>query len=156
MKTWLLFCCVPLLFTACGRDSATVDAARGAAVETGPMARVFPSGGPAREDRHGLWKGLDGEGRPRWEVRYIRGRPTGPYREWNEAGDLVATWPYNWDGEMDGMARWFEDGEPVFKFRMDPEQPPGFDPIGDADGLRAWAESQPEKPAADGADSDES
>jgi hypothetical protein len=104
------------------------------------MAKVYPSGEKSRMDRHGLWRGLEGD-RVVWEVRYTRGVPTGPYREWNADGEMIATWPYNWDGHIDGWARWFEDGEPVFKLEISPDAPPPLEVIGDASGFRTWAES---------------
>jgi len=135
----LLLC---LLFTACGRvETESVRPGRGAAaLETGPVARVYPRGEEARSDRHGLWRGLDAEGRRRWEVRYTRGHPAGPYREWDGQGRMTATWSYNWEGELTGWLRWFEeDGSPGFKFQLDDELRPDFDPIGRAEDLKAWA-----------------
>ena len=99
------------------------------------MARVYPAGEPPRMDRHGRWRGLTGD-RVVWEVQYTRGNPTGPYREWNEAGELMATWPYNWEGEIDGWVRWFEGGEPVAKVEVDPKTPIRIQSIGNAAGLR--------------------
>lgn len=112
-------------------------------MERGPEAKVFPSGDEPRVDRHGLWRGLDADGHRVWEVRYTRGVPTGPYRQWDSQGELIATWPYTWDGEVEGWARWFEGGEPAFKFKFGEETArPDFDPIGNAERFRVWAESQ--------------
>lgn len=137
-----------LLLAGCARESELVPG-RGAAMERGPVAKVYPAGEPAREDRHGLWRGVDAEGGTVWEVQFTRGLPTGPYREWNGAGDLIATWPYNWDGKIEGWARWFENGEPVFKRELTSEEEPGFDPIGRAEDLRTWAEETGKDAGAD-------
>jgi hypothetical protein len=114
---------------------------RGAAVERGPIAKVYPSGEEARMDRHGLWRGMN-DGQVMWEVQYTRGYPTGPYRQWNAEGEMTATWPYNWDGEIEGWARWFENGETLFKLEITPESQPDFDPIGQANAFRVWAEEE--------------
>lgn len=109
------------------------------------MVRVFPSGRESVEARHGRWRGLDASGRRVWEVRYTRGNPSGPYREWNAEGVMIATWPYDWDGNLVAWLRWFEeDGTPGFKFQMRGEQP-DFDPIGQAERLKAWAKTQVEE-----------
>lgn len=119
-----------LLLAGCG-EPTTVAPGRGVARERGPMAKVYPSGEEARVDRHGMWRGLEGD-RVVWELRYTRGVPTGPYREWNGEGELIATWPYNWEGQIEGWARWYENGEPGFKMELTPGQEPEFDPIGKA------------------------
>lgn len=106
-------------------------------MERGPMAKVHPKGEAARVDRHGMWRGLDGD-RVLWEVRYTRGVPTGPYREWNGDGGLIATWPYNWEGKIEGWVRFFENGEPGFKVEMTPDVEPEMDPIGKAADFRQW------------------
>ncbi len=127
--------------SACS-EMSTVSPGRGVEREIGPLAKVYPQGASARMDRHGLWRGMEGE-KVVWEVRYTRGVPTGPYREWNEAGELVATWPYDWDGKLTSWARWFDGTEPSFKHEFKEEAAqPAFDPIGDADGFRQWAEAQ--------------
>jgi len=143
MKTasLILFC---LFLAACGgQEPVSVSPGRGvAARETGPVARVFPSGEEPRDARHGLWRGVDEEGGLRWEVRYTRGNPAGPYREWDEQGRMTATWSYNWDGVLTGWLRWFEeDGTPGFKFELTENVMPDFDPIGRAAELKAWAQS---------------
>ncbi len=129
------------LLAACTRT--VEEPGRATPVERGPTAKVYPSDGPPRIERHGLWRGLCEKGSPRWEVRHTRGKPSGPYREWNERGQLRATWPYDWEGRIDGWARWYEEGHEVFKFNLDPSHPPPFDPIGRADELRLWAETHP-------------
>lgn len=139
---WALSLCLLGLLSGCGRTE-TVAPGRGVDHETGPMAKVYPSGEPSRNARHGLWRGMDGE-RVAWEVRYTRGLPAGPYREWNAEGDLSATWPYNWNGKIEGWARWFQDGDPLFKLEISPDQQPKFDPIGRADDLLEWARKQSE------------
>lgn len=139
MRLLFLPTLLPLLLTACS-DLHTVEPGRGAEREVGPMAKVFPSGEPAHMDRHGLWRGMDGE-RVVWEVRYTRGLPTGPYREWDAEGNLSATWPFTWEGQMEGWARWFEDGEPGFKIEVQPGEAPDFDPIGRAMELREYFEN---------------
>ncbi len=95
------------------------------------MAKVYPKGDEPRMDRHGMWQGLEGD-RVVWEVRYTRGVPTGPYREWNEEGEMIATWPYNWEGQIEGWARWYEKEDPGFKIELTPEQEFDLDPIGKA------------------------
>lgn len=126
-----------LLISACAPVPEQVTPGRGAERETGPLAKVYPKGSEARMDRHGLWRGMNGE-QVVWEVRYTRGLPTGPYREWNSAGELVATWPYNWEGKIEGWARWFENGQAAFKMEIAPETQPDFDPLGNGAALQAW------------------
>lgn len=118
-----------LFLSACGPALETVQPGRGAEREVGPLARVYPAGEDSRMDRHGLWRGFNGD-QMVWEVRYTRGLPTGPYRSWNENGELTATWPYNWDGEIDGWARWFENGNPGFKRKLSSASAPAGDWIG--------------------------
>jgi hypothetical protein len=101
------------------------------------MAKVYPIGEAARVDRHGMWRGMEGN-RVVWEVRYTRGIPTGPYREWNQEGEMIATWPYNWDGEIEGWVRFFENGEPGFKVELTPDLELEMDPIGKAADFREW------------------
>lgn len=103
------------------------------------MVRVFPAGRPPVEARHGLWRGVDGQGRRRWEVRYTRGHPSGAYREWDAEGQLLAEWTYSWEGELTGWLRW-ADG---FKFQLG-DLRPDFEVIGRAEALRSWAEAQSE------------
>jgi len=110
------------------------------------MATIYPSGEESRIDRHGLWRGMNGD-QVVWEVRYTRGVPTGPYREWNADGELIATWPYNWNGEIEGWARWFESGEPAFKKEVTAEDPPDIPVVGNQSYLRNWLENPP--PQAD-------
>lgn len=130
-----------LWLAGCGKME-TVSPGRGVEREEGNVATVYPSGEDPREDvRHGLWRGMEGDRRV-WEVRYTRGVPAGPYREWNAEGEMIATWPYDWEGRIAGWARWFEDGEPVFKLEMDPENPPDFDPLGRAGDLLEWGRAQ--------------
>ena len=132
------------LFLAACAEVQTVSPGRGVEREEGPIAKVFPSGQEPREDRHGLWRGMDGD-HIRWEVRYVRGLPSGPYREWNIEGDLIATWPYNWEGNIEGWMRWYENGESSEKGELTLEMPqPPFDPIGRASELQKWFESRPE------------
>lgn len=102
------------------------------------MARISPKGEESRQDRHGLWQGLNGD-QVIWEVRYVRGVPSGPYREWNAAGDLIATWPYDWDGQLSGWIRWYADGAPSGKVQVSELSVlPEFDPIGRAGDLEQW------------------
>lgn len=129
-----------LLLSGCAKV-VTVAPGRGAEQEVGPVAVVYPSGEPAREARHGVWRGMTGDRRV-WEVRYTRGVPVGPYREWSEDGQMTATWPYNRDGMIEGWARWFENGEPGLKMEISAEQGPAFDPIGDSVRLAEWVKSQ--------------
>jgi hypothetical protein len=125
-----------LLLAACGGREETVRPGRGvAAEERGPVARVFPAGREAVEARHGIWRGYDEDGRRRWEVRYTRGNPAGPYREWDADGALVAEWSYDWDGHLTGRLSW-ADG---FEVELTDELP-DFDVIGRSERLRAWAE----------------
>jgi hypothetical protein len=131
-----------LLVAGCGSSLESVTPGRGALAEIGPMAKVYPKGEAARVDRHGLWRGMNGD-QVVWEVRYTRGVPTGPYREWNAAGELIATWPYNWEGEIEGWARWFENGKPAFKAEINPLLQPEFDTIGDAGALKEWLKQRP-------------
>ncbi len=132
--------------SGCATDVKTVSPGRGPArVERGPEAKVFPIGQEARIARHGVWKGFDETGKLRWELRYTRGLPSGPYREWDAQGRMVATWSYNWQGELDGWLRWFEDEKPVFKRKLAPPVQPDFDPVGYAAALREWAEALPEE-----------
>lgn len=136
----LLF--LALLLTACGQPNQVSRwPGRGVAErEEGPMARVFPSGGDPVEARHGLWRGLDEQHRRRWEVRYTRGNPSGPYREWDGEGRLVATWAYDWDGNLMGALRGFaSDGSLREAWELDPANPPDFDPIGRAADFLEWA-----------------
>jgi hypothetical protein len=135
-----------VLLTACSEPN-TVTPGRGAEKEVGRKAKVHPSGEEPRVDRHGLWKGMNGDQRM-WEVRYTRGNPTGPYREWNEKGELIATWPYNWDGQIEGWVRFYENGEPIDKFEIIPEDDIGFDPIGQAAVFLEWLRSRPENSAS--------
>lgn len=130
-----------LLLTGCA-DSKTVTPGRGVEREVGTMARVYPSGEASRVDRHGLWRGMTGD-QVVWEVRYTRGVPTGPYRQWDENGNLQATWPYNWEGEIVGWARWYENGEPTTKFELTEDLQPEGDVIGRADVFEAWVLQQP-------------
>lgn len=127
-----LFCCLLacVVFAGCN-DLATVEPGRGVALERGPMVKVYPKGDEPLMDRHGMWQGLEGD-RVVWEVRYTRGVPTGPYREWNEEGEMIATWPYNWEGQIEGWARWYENGEPGFKMELTTDQEFDLDPIGKA------------------------
>jgi hypothetical protein len=141
MKSSLLFLVSLLFLSACGSINETVEPGRGSEKEIGPMATIYPSGNESRIDRHGLWRGMNGE-QIVWEVRYTRGVPTGPYREWNEKGDLIATWPYNWDGEIEGWARWFEAGEPGFKKEILLETQPNFDAVGKNAELQTWLMNQ--------------
>lgn len=127
-----------VFLTSCAKQEV-IEPGRGAAKEEGPQAKVYPVDAEARIDRHGLWRGKEGE-RTVWEVRYTRGVPTGPYREWDEQGNLRATWPYNWEGKIEGWARWYEAGEPSFKLNL-AETQPDFDPIGQADQLETWAKA---------------
>ncbi len=135
-----------LLLSACA-DRDEVRPGRGAEVEVGPTATIFPSGKEPREDRHGLWRGMEGE-RVVWEVRYTRGVPTGPYREWDASGNLRATWPYNWDGEIVGWARWYEAGEATTKYELTQESQPESDVIGKADAFESWSLEQQKMEAA--------
>lgn len=137
-----MLCCG--LLAACSSAPETVRPGRGAEAETGPMEKVYPSGEASRIDRHGLWRGMDGE-RVVWEVRYTRGVPTGPYRQWNEDGEMIATWPYNWDGEIEGWARWFDEGEMDGKIEITEENRPSFDAIGKASALKDWMRDQDSK-----------
>lgn len=137
-----------LLSAGCGSSLETVLPGRGAEKEVGPMTRVYPAGEAPRVERHGLWRGVNGDQRV-WELRYTRGLPTGPYREWNAAGELVATWPYTWEGRLTGWARWFENGEPAFKAQIDEAQQPPFDPVGRGDALQQWLREASQKVDAD-------
>lgn len=105
------------------------------------MAKIYPAGEKPRVDRHGLWRGLHGD-QVVWEVRYTRGNPTGPYREWNEDGELIATWPYNWEGEIEGWARWYDSGEPGFKKEVLMDENPDFDVIGRHTDFKQWLMKQ--------------
>ncbi|GEM_PF-1101199 len=138
----LAFILVLLLLSGCGRMSQ-VEPGRAAVREEGRIARVYPSGEAAREERHGRWRGLREDGSRAWELHYTRGNPSGPYREWDEAGSLRATWSYDWDGNFQGWARWYDDfGQEIYKMKFEEEGPrPDFDPIGNASGLRSWAEA---------------
>lgn len=138
----LTLCLILATFMPGCAEVETVSPGRGAEREVGSMATVYPSDGEPRRARHGRWRGMEGE-RVVWEVRYTRGVPTGPYREWNDSGELIATWPHNWEGGIEGWARWFENGEPVFKVELSPESPPDFDPVGRAERLREWAQELP-------------
>jgi hypothetical protein len=139
----LLIC---LLLSACATDVKTVKPGRGpAALERGPEAKVYPAHQAPHVTRHGLWQGLDEAGKRRWELRYTRGLPSGPYREWDSQGRMTATWSYNWQGQLEGWARWFENGKPVYKRELTPDTQPGFDPVGYAAALREWAEALPVK-----------
>lgn len=147
MKRLLTLSCCLLLTAACTPEVKTVRPGRGGAeMERGPEVIVHPKGADPLVARHGLWQGLDAQENRCWEVRYTRGHPTGAYREWNAEGDMVATWPYNWDGQVEGWARWFENGEPVYKREISAETQPDFDPIGSAAAFREWAEAQPDDP----------
>ncbi|WFB34770.1 hypothetical protein P3T73_11425 [Kiritimatiellota bacterium B12222] len=127
-----------LLWTGCGSEIETITPGRGAEKEVGPMANIHPSGESPRIDRHGVWRGMNGE-QMVWELRYTRGIPTGPYREWNEDGVMIATWPYTWDGKISGWLRWFDASGPVAKYEVkEPIQLP-FDPVGASSMLREWA-----------------
>jgi len=137
----LLLC---LLAAACATDPKTVAPGRGIAhIERGPEAKVHPIGQAPALARHGLWQGFDETGKRRWELRHTRGLPSGPYREWDAQGRMVATWSYNWQGQLDGWARWYEAGKPVYKRKLSPETQPDFDPVGYAAALREWAEALP-------------
>lgn len=140
----LPFAALPfLLFTACGGRMETVSPGRGMSVEErGPVAKVHPAGRDPVEARHGLWRGFDEHGTRRWEVRYTRGNPAGPYREWDANGGLFATWSYDWDGNLTGWLRWFDDGEPGFKHQLSEDTRPDFDPIGRGTDLLEWAKAQ--------------
>lgn len=128
------------LILLAGCSEMSKDIGRGAALERGPLAKVWPKGATARVERHGRWRGMDPGDRLVWEQRYTRGLPTGPYRQWNAEGQLIATWPYNWDGKIEGWALWYENGVEVFKKEIQPDAQPDFDPIGQAARLRRWAE----------------
>ncbi len=141
MKSLYLFSLVLLLLTACGSAPETVTPGRGVEKEVGAMAKVYPTGEEARIDRHGLWRGMDGN-QVVWEVRYTRGVPTGPYREWNAEGELIATWPYNWEGQIEGWARWFTAGEPDGKMLISLENPPDFEVIGQSQAFKVWMAAQ--------------
>ena len=142
---------VLLLLTSCA-EQKEVSPGRGVEREVGPFATIYPSGEELREDRHGLWRGMDEE-RKVWDVRYTRGVPTGPYREWDADGNLRATWPYNWDGAIVGWARWYENGEPTTKIELKVDTQPDTDVIGKADLFEAWVLAQ-EVPAEEPAEED--
>lgn len=140
MKSFPVILVCFLLMAACGSAPETVRPGRGAEIEVGPMAKIYPLGEAARTDRHGLWRGMNGD-QTVWEVRYTRGVPTGPYREWNSEGELVATWPYDWEGRISGWARWFLEGKPDVKMEITPEMAPDFDVVGHAAGLKEWVQN---------------
>lgn len=136
MRFFILFL---LLLSSCGGIDSIIEPGRGVDQESGPKALVYPAKESAREARHGLWRG-ERDGNRIWEVRYTRGIPTGAYRQWNDEGELIVTWPFNWQGEIEGWARWFEQGVAVEKIQITPENQPPFDPIGAEEQLKAWAE----------------
>lgn len=136
-----LFLAALVLLSGCRPVLETEQPGRAAEREVGPVAEIYPRGEPSRRDRHGLWRGMDGD-RMIWEVRYTRGVPTGPYREWNARGELIATWPYNWDGEIDGWVRWFTDGQPDGKIQLSPGEGPETDMIGNAAGFKIWMQDR--------------
>ncbi len=131
-----------LLLVACG-EVKTVRPGRGvAAEERGPVAKVYPRGDDPVEAPHGLWRGFDDSGVRRWELRHTRGNPAGAYREWDADGELFASWTYDWDGNLTGWLRWYDQGVDGFKYQLDPENLPDFDPIGRAAELKSWAKNQ--------------
>ena len=143
MKHAFSIVCLILMFAGCGSEPHTVSPGRGVAVtEQGTKARVYPRGGTPETRRHGLWQGIDAEGNLRWEVRYTRGNPSGPYREWDATGQMIATWPYDWDGNLTGWLRWYDDAGESYKFQISETHLPDFDPIGRAADLKQWAKRQ--------------
>ncbi|MDF3127804.1 hypothetical protein P0Y35_01210 [Kiritimatiellaeota bacterium B1221] len=141
MRAPFLSAVLVLLLSACGSALETVTPGRGVEKEVGLMAKVYPSGKDARVDRHGLWRGMNAD-QVVWEVRYTRGLPTGPYREWNAEGELIATWPYNWEGEIEGWARWFTEGAPDGKILLSLENQPDIEVIGRAQAFKNWMVAQ--------------
>lgn len=132
-----------ILLTACGLQEITIAFPRTVSVEErGSVAKIYPKGGEARVDRHGLWAGYDAEGVKRWEIRYTRGNPAGAYREWDAHSRLIAEWAYNWDGQLDGEALWYhEDGEVKQRCTIFfDEKQPDFDSLGESLALSVWCE----------------
>jgi len=135
MKVFGFIFAVLMLMAGGCASREEVAPGRGAEMEVGAIATVFPSGSGSVRARHGLWRGMNGD-QLVWEVRYTRGVPTGPYREWNEQGEMIATWPYNWDGLIEGQARWFEGDKQVYRREITVEEEMGAEWIGKAAGLR--------------------
>ena len=133
---------ISLIFLTACTEQKTVSPGRGVEREVGPVAKIYPAGEEPRIDRHGLWRGINGD-RVVWEVRYIRGLPTGAYRQWNSDGELIATWPYSWEGIPEKWARWYHNEQPEFKWRVKEQIELPFDPIGRAGDFKAWCEKQP-------------